>query len=274
MDKRSIDEAKSRLPHERTVGSHPLALRQGIAEGIETTQTEEDIDNLVQNLPLLELDEAEDEDHAESTRQVPGLEPEGDGVNETPHEIAVSTDGQRIPIATLLSSDSGISQSSAKVFNRLVRAHRNAASALNTRFRVAAALHDASKSSSLTENELEKIELTVKALLAKLIRYRRIVTTSVGSIGMAHPQVHKNDKICYFQGSESTLIILREESLSPDKLLRMAAQTGKSSSDRVASTDENQTYKTFRVIGEATLAGFLNPEFFPQGLKWELFALI
>jgi hypothetical protein len=228
----------------------------------------------VQNLASLELDEAEDEDHAESTRQVPRLEPEGDGVNERPREFAVSTDGRRIPIATHLSSDSGISQSSRKVFNRLVRAHRNAAAALNTRFPVAAALHGASKSSSLTENELEKIELTVKAMLAKLIQYRRIVTTSVGSIGMAHPQVRKNDKICYFQGSEPTFVILREEPLPPDKLPRMAARTGESSSGRVASTDENQAYKIFRVIGEATLAGFLNPEFVPQDLKWELFALI
>jgi hypothetical protein len=174
----ALMKPRAGFPRERTVGSHPLALRQGIAEGVETTQTEEDTGNLVQNSASLELDEAVDEGHAESTRQVPRLEPEGDGVNERPREFAVSIDGRRIPIATHLSSDSGISQSSRKVFNRLVRA----AAALNTRFPVPAALHSASKSSSLTENELEKIELTVKAMLAKLIRYRRIVTTSVSSI--------------------------------------------------------------------------------------------
>jgi hypothetical protein len=108
-------------------------------------------------------------------------------------------------------------------------------------------------------------------MLKKLIRYTRIVTTSVGSTSTAHPQVRKNDIICYFQGCEPTFVILREEPLSLDELPRVPAW--EHSSGTVVSTDENQAYKRFRVIGEATLASSLNSEFVP-GLKWELFALI
>jgi hypothetical protein len=272
--KEALMRPRGSFPHERTVGSHLLALGQGIEGGVEAAQTGGDIDSLEQNIASLDIDEVGGEGHTESARQVPRLDPEGGGVGGRRRELAVLTNGLELPNASYSSTGPGSSQSSRKVFNRLVRAHRNAAAALSTRFPVAASLHCALESSSLTDNELEKIELTVKALLANLIRYRRIFTTSVGSIGMAHPQVRKNDKICSFHGSGSTLVILREEPLPSDKLPRMAAREGQRSSGTGVSNEENQEYKIFRVIGEATLAGSFNQKFVPQDLKWELFALI
>ena len=211
---------RASLPHKRTYDDHTLALRQVLTKGSETTQTEDGTDNLVKNIPSLEFDEAEDEGHAELTRQVPRLELEGDEVDKKPRAFVLSAEKFRNIIADRSSSGLGFSLSSQRVSNRLVRVRRNAAAALNTRFPVAVALHDAPKSSSLTENELEKIELTVKATLGKLVRYRRIMTTSSGNIGMAHPQVRKNDKICSFLDREP-LLLLREEPLEPDGFPRI-----------------------------------------------------
>ena len=251
-------------PHKRTPDDHALALRQVPTEDLGMTQTEEDTDNLVKNLPSLELGEAEDEGHAEIIRQVPRHELEGDGIDRIPRESAV-------PAET--SSGLGFSLSSLKVFNRLVRVRRNATAALNARYPVSAALHNAPKSSSLTENELEKIELTVKALLAKLVRYRRIITTSSGNIGMAHPQVRKNDTICSFRDREQ-LLILREEPLLPDEPPRMATWTTEHSSGEADPNNKTHAFRKYRVIGEVDLAGLHNPEFLPDSLEWELCVLI
>ena len=205
----------------------------------------------------------------------------GDGVSETPNENAGSTYGERLQSvdvtpSSLASSSFAkqVSTSSQNVFFSLIRAHRNASVGLDNRFPVAAALRSGSKNSSLTDKDLEKIELTVKALLANLIKYRRIFTTSAGSIGMAHPQVRKDDMICYMQGSAPTLVILREQPPPPNQDPGVAAETGESSTSGGASADKRIEHKVCRVIGEATLAGFQNPEFVPQGLKWQLFALV
>ncbi len=270
--KEALIKPRGRFPHESTVGSNPRALVQGIADGIETSQAQDDTNNLVENLASLELNKAEDEDHTKSTSQVLRPELEGRRVYEKRHQFNISSEGRRFSIIPDSSSASGIWQSH-KVFHRLVRALRNETATRNRRFPIAAALHNASKSSSLTENELEKIELTVKAMLVDLSRYKRIVTTSAGAIGMAHPQVHKNDQICYFRGCESSLVILREEPLSPDEPPRVPAWTRERPSGKVVSTNEDQAYKRFRVIGQASLSSFLRPELV-HGLKWELFALI
>ena len=165
---------RASLPSKRTYDDHTLALRQVLTKGLEKTQTE-CTDNLVKNLSSLELDEAEHEGHAELTRKVPRLELEGDEVDKRPRAFVVSAEKFR-----KINADRSLS--SQRVFNRLVRVRRNTAAALNTRFPVVAALHNAPKSSSITENELEKIELTVKAMLDNRVRYRRIITTSAWRI--------------------------------------------------------------------------------------------
>jgi len=175
-------------------------------------------------------------------------------------------------------SSLGLSESTIHVFSRLVRARRSAAAALDSRFPIAEALHSQSKLSSPTQSdqhELQRIESTVKAILGILTKYRRIIITSNGYIGTAHPQVRKGDKIFSLQGSSIPYVVLRAANLPPDQLSKINEDIEKirSGNKGTASNGEGRA-TSFHVIGEASLAGIQRLQSTPPEWKIECVGLI
>jgi hypothetical protein len=253
--------------HERKVDSDATSLGHGTKESSEATQLDKDANDpfidgdtplAQQSLATARVNEMKYDDQAESTEQIPIIKiirPGGVEADERTPNSGDPPDG--------LMAKPEIHRSANKVFNRMIRVRRNSRTWLESRFSVAAALSSGSNNFSLTEIELEKIELTVKSMLEILARYRRIITTSNGYIGSAHPQVRKGDKICFFPGGGESYVILREGDPSPEKLTKIDTERD--------PAGDIHAMTLYRVIGEASIAGlqrFESPEF-----KWELFGL-
>jgi hypothetical protein len=174
------------------------------------------------------------------------------------------SEGRRFRIVPNSSLDSGIVQSH-KVADCLARAIWNEATVRKRRLPVVAVPNNASKGSSFKERRAWKIKSIVKAMRVELIWYRRIVKTSVGSIGIAHAQP-KSARMTKF----ATCKAANHYSPNSEKNLRewlCGRVPLRQGCSRLMTTRHIRDF----VIGQATLASFPKPDFV-QDFRWEAFA--